>query len=39
MKYLSEFFVPYDSFLETNILLTFKSRKLNSFCFYKSYFC
>ena len=23
MKYLSEFFVPYDSFLGTNILLTF----------------
>ena len=24
MNYLSEFFVPYDSFLETNILLTSK---------------
>ena len=31
MKYLSEFFVPYDSFLETNILLTSKSCNLNSF--------
>ena len=33
MKYLSEFFVPYDSFLEINILLTSKSCKLNSFLF------
>ena len=33
MKYLSEFFGPYDSFLETNILLTSKSCKLNSFLF------
>ena len=31
MKYLSEFFVPYDSFLETNILLTSKPCILNSF--------
>ena len=31
MKYLSEFFVPYDSFLETNILLTSMSCKLKSF--------
>ena len=34
MKYLSEFFVPYDSFLEANILLTSNSSKLKSFCFY-----
>ena len=33
MKYLSEFFVPYDSFLETNTLLTSKSYILNSFLF------
>ena len=39
MKYLSEFFVIYDSFLETNISLTSKSYKLNIFCFYKRYFC
>ena len=25
IKYLNEFFVPYDSFLETNILLTSKT--------------
>ena len=31
MKYLSEFFVPYDSFFETNILLTSMTFKLNSF--------
>ena len=31
MKYLSEFFVPYDSFFEANILLTSKSYKLNNF--------
>ena len=31
MKYLSEFFVPYDSFFETNILLTSKLYKLNNF--------
>ena len=31
MKYLSEFFVLYDSFFETNILLTSMSFKLNSF--------
>ena len=31
MKYLSEFFVPYDSFLEANILLTSMSRILDSF--------
>ena len=31
MKYLSEFFAPYDYFLETNILLTSMSFKLNSF--------
>ena len=35
MKYLSEFFMPYDSFLETNVLLTSKSCKLNSFLFLK----
>ena len=34
MKYLSEFFVPHDSFLETNILLAYMSFKLNSFLFY-----
>ena len=33
MKYLSEFFVPYDSFLQTNILLASMSVKLNSFLF------
>ena len=33
MKYLSEFVVPYDSFLETNILSTSKSCILNSFLF------
>ena len=33
MKYLSEFFVPYDSFLETNILLTSMSFNLNNFLF------
>ena len=33
MKYLTEFFVPYDSFLETNILLTYMSFKLNNFLF------
>ena len=33
MKYLDEFFVPNDSFLETNILLTSKSYMLNSFLF------
>ena len=31
MKYLSEFFVKYESFLETNILLTSKSCELNRF--------
>ena len=31
MKYLSEFFVPYDYFFETNILLTSISFKLNNF--------
>ena len=31
MKYLSEVFVPCDSLSETNILLTSKSCKLNSF--------
>ena len=31
MKYLSEFFVSYDSFFEANILLTSKSYKLNNF--------
>ena len=39
MKYLSEFFVPYDSFFETNILLASMPFKLNKFYFYKSYFC
>ena len=34
MKYLSEFFVPYYSFLGTNILLTSKSCILNSFLFF-----
>ena len=38
MKYLREFFVPYDSFFETNILLASMSFKLNSFFSYKSYF-
>ena len=38
MKYLSEFFVPYDSFLETNILLTSKSFILNTLLFVKSTF-
>ena len=33
MKYLREFFAPYDFFLETNILLTSKSYKLNNFLF------
>ena len=33
MKYLSDFFVPYDSFLETNILLASMSCKLNNFLF------
>ena len=33
MKYLSEFFVPCDSFLETNILLASKSCILNSLLF------
>ena len=33
MKYLREFFVPYGSLLETNILLTSKSCKVNSFLF------
>ena len=37
--YLSEFFVSYDTFLETNILLTSMSFKLNNFRSYKSYFC
>ena len=31
MKYLREFSVPYNSILETNILLTFKSCILKSF--------
>ena len=31
MKYLSEFFAPYDSFLEANILLISMSSILNSF--------
>ena len=39
MKYLSELFVPYDSFLETDILLTFKSCILNRFLLCKNYFC
>ena len=30
IKYLSEFFVPYDSFLETNILLITMSSTLNN---------
>ena len=33
MKYLREFFVPYDSFLETNILLASMSFQLNSLLF------
>ena len=33
MKYLSEFFVPYDSFFETNILLTSMLFKLNNLDF------
>ena len=32
-KYLSEFFVPYNSFLETNILSTSKQCILNIFLF------
>ena len=39
MKYLSEFFVPYNSFLETNILLTSMSFKSNNFLLLKNYFC
>ena len=31
MKYLSEYFTPYESFLEINILLTSISSTLNSF--------
>ena len=31
---LSEFFLPYDSFLETNILLTSQSYMFNSFLFF-----
>ena len=34
MKYLSEFLKPYDSFLETNIVLTSRSYILNSFLFF-----
>ena len=37
MKYLSELFVPCDSFLETNILLTSKWCILNSFFFLCSF--
>ena len=33
MKYLSELFVPYDSFLETNILLASILFKSNNFLF------
>ena len=33
MKYLSEFFVPYDYSLETNTLLTSMSFQLNNFLF------
>ena len=33
MKYLSEFFAPFDSFFETNILLISISFKLNNFLF------
>ena len=33
MKYLDEFFVPYDSYFETNILLASKSCILNIFLF------
>ena len=39
MKYLSEFFAPYDSFSETNILLTSKSCILIVSCFRKNCFC
>ena len=39
MKYLSEFFVPYDSFLETNILLTSKSCILIVSYFCRNCFC
>ena len=35
MKYFSDFFLPYDSFLETNILLTSMPSILNSFVFVK----
>ena len=38
MKYLSEFFVPSDSFLET-FLLTSKSCILKVSSSYKKYFC
>ena len=33
MKYLSEFFVPYDYFFETNILLTSMLFKSDDFLF------
>ena len=33
MKYLNELFLPYDSSLETNILLTSVSSILNAFLF------
>ena len=33
IKYLSEFFIPYDSVLETSILLISTSFILNSFLF------
>ena len=38
MKYLSEFLVPYDSVLETNLLLTSKSCILNSLLFLQKVF-
>ena len=33
MKYLTDLFVPYDSFFETNILSTLMSSIVNSFLF------
>ena len=38
IKYLNEFFVPYDSSLETNILSTSMPSIFVTFCFYKSLF-
>ena len=38
VKYLSDLFVPYGYFSETNILLASMSSILNIFCLCKSYF-